>query len=45
MKKGRLNPDLLFFLRRHGRTAFLAEIEQVAAAIPERSPTPTPSAS
>lgn len=29
MKKGRLNPDLLFFLKLHRRHAFLAKLQQV----------------
>ena len=45
MKKGGINPDLLYFLRRHGRSAFLAEVEQLAASIPARPPSPATSAS
>ena len=33
MKKGRLNPDLVFFLRLHRRHGFLAEVERAVAGI------------
>ena len=44
MKKGRLNPDLVFFLRLHRRHGFLAEVERAVAgltAAPAASPSIT----
>ena len=43
MKKGRLNPDLVFFLRLHRRHGFLAEVERAVAGLAAQPQTPVSS--